>query len=246
METSFAGQDLFKNNQYFFDQETYFNKQFAGFTTANEFTGFKTSCRNCEKLFFLNKKLYKHLQAGCTRGTYITTRSAAKRPSTELAVSDHKKLVTPLINEKTTTLKLSDNQSSIPIIKSTVSRADLGSGFAFRNWNYIIVAVNFRNKDFTKSQSHKNLMIVPNSKYVVNSKLAKSPYNGCMDLGCGATLIDKQWLSDQLPDAKPLCMALPLKIQGIGSSKHKTYKYVVKLLYFSATDDNGKQIVLCL
>ena len=41
-------------------------------------------------------------------------------------------------------------------------------------------------------------------------------------------------------------MAIPLKVRGIGTSKHKTDKYVLELLYFPAISNKGQHMVACI
>ena len=38
-------------------------------------------------------------------------------------------------------------------------------------------------------------------------------------------------------------MATPLKVRGIGTSKHKTNKYVLKVLYFPAISNKGQRVI---
>ena len=44
----------------------------------------------------------------------------------------------------------------------------------------------------------------------------------CLDTGCGVTLVDKDWLLRQLLDQKIKEMSTPLKVRGIGASKHES------------------------
>ena len=41
-------------------------------------------------------------------------------------------------------------------------------------------------------------------------------------------------------------MATPLKVRGIEISKHKTDKYVLEPLYFSAISDKGQRMIVCI
>lgn len=76
--------------------------------------------------------------------------------------------------------------------------------------------------------------------------ISSSDCNSCMDTGCGTMLINREWLKNQLPKAKILKMATPLKVRGMGTSKHKTNKYILKTLYFPAISNKGQQVVACI
>lgn len=67
-----------------------------------------------------------------------------------------------------------------------------------------------------------------------------------MDTGCGAILIDQNWLKSQLSKAKILKMTTMLKVRGIGTSKHETDKYVLEALYFPAISNKGQHVVACI
>lgn len=121
-----------------------------------------------------------------------------------------------------------------PIIISTTSRTDLNSGSAFKNWNYALVTASLDRENSTHSKSTDQPAELPNF-----SKLHSDSHNGCIDSGCGDTLIDRKWLMDQLPHARVMEMAMSLKARAIGTSNYEIDEYVVQPLYLPATDEKG-------
>ena len=106
---------------------------------------------------------------------------------------------------------------SIPrIIESTASTKDVGNGFTFRSWTYAIIPVKL---DVTGA--------------------AEDVYT---DTGCGVTLIDRAWLFSLLPDVSISKMATPLKVRGVGSSRHKTSEYVTIPIYLLGQVE-GKEVL---
>lgn len=138
---------------------------------------------------------------------------------------------------------------TIFIVESIVPKSDLGFRYVFRNWNYAIVSValksNFRSHDKTLSKDHTDTPPI-NANWINAQEAVSSGRNGCIDTGCGTTLIDQNWLKAQLPEAKILKMATPLKVRGIRTSKHKTDKYVLETLYFPAINNKGQQVIVCI
>ena len=122
-------------------------------------------------------------------------------------------------------------------------KSDFSFGYEFCNWNYVIVSAalksNFRSHDKTLFKDHADTSPPIDANWINTQEAASSGHNGCMDTGCGAMLIDRDWLKAQLPKAKILKMATSLKVRGIGTSKHKTDKYVLKALYFFAINNEG-------
>ena len=129
--------------------------------------------------------------------------------------------------------------TGIPVVESTAPKTDLGLGYAFRNWNYTMVSVSLKIDILTGTDlsvtehfhDSRNLPIEANWIHARDS--INTVHNGCMDTGCGATLINRQLLMTQLPQVKILKMATPLKVRGIGASKHETDEYIVEPLYFT-------------
>lgn len=57
------------------------NERFIGF--SHSFTGVETICRDCNDYSWSKNRLHDHLESGCTKDTYATTkRSATNAPST--------------------------------------------------------------------------------------------------------------------------------------------------------------------
>lgn len=58
----------------------------------------------------------------------------------------------------------------------------------------------------------------------------------CLDTVCGITLADRVCLFDKALTKKILKMATPLKVRGIGISRHESNKFVSMSLYFPGID----------
>lgn len=129
--------------------------------------------------------------------------------------------------------------TSISIIESNASRSDLGSGYDFRSWNFAITSVSLR------SDTLKNDAITTDISPASTPEEAIE-YTECMNTGCSPTIVDRVWLERQLSNAKIHKMALPLKVRGIGTSKHETDEYVTEPLYFPATNTAGDNIIACV
>ncbi len=71
----------------------------------------------------------------------------------------------------------------------------MGSGLAFRGWTYATAAVTFVPQVFPLESDPST--------------------TACLDIGCGVTLIDKDWLLRQLPDQTIKEMSTLLKVRGI-------------------------------
>ena len=137
----------------------------------------------------------------------------------------------------------------MPIVKFTTSKSDLEFGYVFCNWNYAIVSIAL-NPDFKSHDKSlfKNQTKTPSvdANWINAQDANSSGRNSYMNTGCNAMLIDQNWFKSQLPKAKILKMATPLKVRDIGTSKHKTDKYIVKTLYFSAINNKNQQVVACI
>ena len=172
-----------------------YDEQFAGFI------GIETYCRNCEEPFPSKSKLHKHLRDGCTKDSskpcYAGT-SGTEEEKAEKAASPK----TP------------------KIVNSQASGAELGNGFAFRNWTYAMIAAKLSPENVEEDV--------------------------CADTGCGVSLIDREWHKQQSPASPISKMATPLRVRGVGSSHHETSEYITQRIYLPATDDDGKPILACL
>lgn len=102
--------------------------------------------------------------------------------------------------------------SSIPVIVSKAVHTSLGSGFSFRGWTYVTAAITLAPEQLSQGSDFDS--------------------TACLDTGCRVTLVDKHWLLKRLPDQKISTMSTPLKVKGIGASKHKSSKFAALFLYF--------------
>lgn len=64
----------------------------------------------------------------------------------------------------------------------------------------------------------------------------------CLDTGCGVTLVDRNWLAMKLPSKKISTMPVPLKVMGIGVSKHELRYFALTTLYFPGTNEKGREV----
>src|SRR5438045_2211190 len=61
----------------------------------------------------------------------------------------------------------------------------------------------------------------------------------CLDTGCSALLIDREFLKKQDPSASIRTMATPLRINGVSRNQHTTSEYVVYTLQILGQDEYG-------
>ena len=227
-EVSFAGHDQFGNEQYWVPEEqfeeepTYWNEQFAGFTAIESF------CKHCNELFPSRNRLHKHLKKGCKTTTKSSTTKAeepkSSAPPTPEPVDSSPTPAPPSVDPISPPTPIAPK-----IVESTASKSDFGLGFGFRGWNFAMTSVSLL----------KDTFMDPTSE-------ASATQTGCIDTGCGPTLVDKEWLLENVPDVKIEKMATPLKVRGIGASRHQTDEYVTHPLYFPAQDEAGQSIIACI
>ena len=111
--------------------------------------------------------------------------------------------------------------TELRIIESTASKKDLGNGFAFRSWTYAKIPAR----------------LLPDVDDV----------EVCIDSGCGVTLIDRAWLLSLIPDIKILRMASPLKVRGLGTTKHETTEYITNPIYLPAVlRETNTRVLACI
>lgn len=66
----------------------------------------------------------------------------------------------------------------------------------------------------------------------------------CADTGCGVSLIDRAWALSKT--STPISKLIsPLRVRGVGSSKHETSEYITQDLYFPGTDGKGDKVLAC-
>ena len=186
-----AGEDTYQDEQgqAEFEQENQPEESFAGFI------GIGASCRNCNASFRSKSKLHKHLRQDCL--------TREQKPS---AISS------PLPSS------CQVDAFSVEIIDSEATdRNNVGTGLAFRGWNY--------------------------AHLLIRLLLEAIDEEICADTGCGVTLADKAWLLALLPHVEIRKMASPLRVKGLGSAMHDTNEYVLIPMYIPAT--KGDKRVLC-
>ena len=105
-------------------------------------------------------------------------------------------------------------------MKSNASEAEIGDGLGFRHWTYAMISAELHSETVAEDV--------------------------CADTGCGASLVDREWHSQQSPKTPVSKMASSLRVRGIGSTKHETSEFVTQHIYLPATDDQGKPLLVCL
>ncbi len=112
--------------------------------------------------------------------------------------------------------------SARPILKSNAKLSAPGSGLAFRGWNYVTISITFD----------------------LATLLSPTDPDGsvCLDTGFGVTLVDRDWLTKKLPSQKINTMPVPLKVRGIGASKHESGHFALTTLYIPGTDEKGREV----
>ncbi len=98
----------------------------------------------------------------------------------------------------------------------------MSSGLAFRGWTYATAAVT----------------LVPQVLPLESDPSAMA----CLDTGCGVTLVDKDWLLRRLPGQKIKEMSTPLKVRGIGASRHESNQFAELSLFFPRENTEGEMI----
>ena len=200
------------------------------------FVGIQTVCRNCNESFTSKSKLHKHLRQGCqqkasvdlpkpTAKTCPDLPKATATPQLKLFASDEKSRKAFASDETSrkahdeSSREASCNHASFEIIDSkSTEKSNVGTGFAFRGWNY--------------------------ARILIRLLLDAIDEQTCIDSGCGVTLADKLWLLALLPQVEIRRMASPLRVKGLGSAMHDTDEYVLVPIYIPATKDDGTE-VLC-
>ena len=96
----------------------------------------------------------------------------------------------------------------------------MGNGFVFRNWTYIIIPA----------------ILDP-------GKEAEEVY---ADTGCGVSLVNREWQSQQTPNKLISKMTSPLRVRRVGLNHHEISKYITQKIYLPATDNNDNSILVYL
>ena len=138
----------------------------------------EATCTNCTEHFPSKTKLHKHLRTGC-RANKVNTGSVNSLPV---------------------------NLAEAQVIESTASQEGVGSGSAYRAWNF----------------AEAQVMFLPEATGAATIYI---------DTGYGITLCDKQWLAKVLPEAPIQTIEVPLKVRGVGTSLQETSEYTVVPFY---------------
>ena len=120
----------------------------------------------------------------------------------------------------------SDPPSSRPILCSAAKLSAPGSGLAFRVWSYAMTSITF---------DPAILPAISNPDTLV-----------CLDTGCGVSLVDKAWLAKKHSSQKINTMPVPLKVRGIGASRHESGKFALTALYMPGLDREGSEVYACV
>ena len=115
---------------------------------------------------------------------------------------------------------------SISIIASKTIDQSFGLGLVFRGWIYATAPITLTPEHLP---SYSNLDSI-----------------ACLNTRCEVTLVDKAWLLKRLPMQKINTMSTPLRVRGIGSSKHNSGEYAILFLYFSSKDNASQQVYASL
>lgn len=110
----------------------------------------------------------------------------------------------------------------IPVVRSSASLQGTGFGFAFRGWSYATT------------------MVALQPAEILNNPDAS--WSCCLDMGCGVTLVDRTWVLQKFPNVKLSKMSTPLKVKGIGSSRHESDGFALTALFFMEKDTVGRVV----
>ena len=120
----------------------------------------------------------------------------------------------------------SDLPSSRAILCSTAKLSTPGSGFTFRGWSYATTSITF---------DPAILPVISNPDTSV-----------CLDTGFGVSLVDKAWLAKKHPSQKVNTIPIPLKVRGIGASRHKSGEFALTTLYMLGFDKESSEVYMCV
>jgi hypothetical protein len=136
----------------------------------------------------------------CARAFVSRNKLFAHLRTTNHFNSPHRAHINEPIIEDQSTANDPTKERSSEVIKSK-SKMVPGTGYAFRDFNFLEVNVRL------EAEGKDELV--------------------CVDTGCGMSLVDEDWLEEQLPGATILNRASTVKIRGLGKEEHLTNKYLV-------------------
>ncbi len=202
----FAAQDGAGNELYYGDAVEPQEEPFVGFV------GIETFCRHCNESFPSKTRLHKHLKTGCG----AAEKNKDSTPS--VSVPPKGRTTPPVGSSEAYPAAVED--PPLRVVESNASRADIGSGVAFRGWTYAQIAVR----------------LDPTGK----------DFHVCSDTGASVTLIDRAWLLSEIPNVEISKMAFPVSVRGLGTSRHQTDEYVLVPFYCPGVDENGQKALACI
>ena len=194
------------------------------------FVGIHTVCRNCNKPFDSKTKLHNHIRQVCRTVFNPDPLATVECSNPELLATGERSNPELWATVECSDLDLlaprsnldplaSAHHASVEIVHSnSTETASLGTGLAFRGWNY----------------AHMLIRLLLDA---IDQEI-------CVDSGCGVTLADKPWLLALLPEVEIRRMASPLRVKGLGSAMHDTDEYVLIPMYIPSTKSDGTR-VLC-
>src|SRR5438477_8984526 len=118
----------------------------------------------------------------------------------------------PPVSAQATSVTTED-ATDLPEKVSSAPPLGIGTGMGYRGYTYAIAPIQL-------------------------SRSAKAE-SCCLDTGCSASLIDREFLKKQDPSASIRTMATPLRINGISGNQHTTSEYVVATLRILGQDEYG-------
>ncbi|RPB07442.1 hypothetical protein P167DRAFT_404472 [Morchella conica CCBAS932] len=92
-----------------------------------------------------------------------------------------------------------------------------GNGYAFRDYNFLEIAVRI-------APGTEDLWV-------------------CLDTGCGVSLIDSSWIREILPEAAILNRPSAVNVRGLGEAVHSSSQYMVLQLSLPGKDDKEEELV---
>ena len=120
----------------------------------------------------------------------------------------------------------SDPPFSRPILCSAAKLSAPSSGLAFRGWSYATSLITF------------DPALLP--------AVSDPDTSVCLDTGCGVSLVDKTWLAKKHSSQKISTMPVPLKVRGIGTSRHESNEFALTALYIPGLDREGSEVYACI
>lgn len=67
-----------------------------------------------------------------------------------------------------------------------------------------------------------------------------------LDTGYRVSLVDKTWLAKKHLFQKIRTILVPLKVRGIGASRHELKKFALTALYMPGLDKRGSKVYSCI